>query len=358
MRREAAIQIAAWTQSLSQRQHDAVRRALCKAAADAKWEVRKAVATALGNPELEANRSLERALAALEDDPNGWVREAARAALARRQAPPPDHPGRSDPTLEFVATQVAEFGRRARTPRAAYELAQAVGGRYYRDLSAEIAHEIRTLVTPIQANAQFLQRYLVDNALHDAQTERALGTILERTELLEQLLRDLQEYSGPSRETHHEHGLRELLERAVRLAQDRVAELGGELEQVELELNCTEALWVVGAPLRLRRALANVIANAYQAMDQGGKLTVHATSGGDGMVTVRVSDTGCGMSERDVRAALKRFNTTRKDQGGTGLGLPIVKRIVEELHGGRLLIESTPGSGTTVQIDLPQEEVL
>jgi signal transduction histidine kinase len=104
---------------------------------------------------------------------------------------------------------------------------------------------------------------------------------------------------------------------------------------------------------RLVRALANLVANAYQAMSAGGALHVRGRAIGGASVEVSVSDTGRGMTAEQVEDAMERFRSTRKDEGGTGLGLPIAERIIVEDHGGELTVESTPGEGTRVIVVLP-----
>jgi len=90
-------------------------------------------------------------------------------------------------------------------------------------------------------------------------------------------------------------------------------------------------------------------------MPAGGTLSIAARPV-DRSVELAVRDTGCGMSPEVVEQARLRFRTTRRDQGGTGLGLPIAERIVVGDHGGELLIDSLVGNGTTVTIRLPARQ--
>ena len=98
-----------------------------------------------------------------------------------------------------------------------------------------------------------------------------------------------------------------------------------------------------------RSALLNLLINAVQAMDPGGQLVVRTRPSGLG-VAIELIDTGQGMSEETLAKVFRAFYTTK--QGGSGLGLPTSRKIVEA-HGGTIDIESAPGRGTKVTIWLP-----
>jgi signal transduction histidine kinase len=100
----------------------------------------------------------------------------------------------------------------------------------------------------------------------------------------------------------------------------------------------------------------NLLTNASDAMPSGGTLTVRALPGalenGEAAVVIEFSDTGIGISEEDLPKLWEAFFTTKQEGKGTGLGLPICRRTVEE-HRGTINIESWLGKGTTVRIMLP-----
>jgi signal transduction histidine kinase len=102
-------------------------------------------------------------------------------------------------------------------------------------------------------------------------------------------------------------------------------------------------------PHLLHRVFANLLLNAMQAMPGGGTLNVNAFSE-DGAIAVRVSDTGTGIRE-DFKDKLFKPLFTSKAKG-TGLGLAVVKRIVEA-HGGEIIVESEVGKGSTFTVKLP-----
>ncbi len=102
---------------------------------------------------------------------------------------------------------------------------------------------------------------------------------------------------------------------------------------------------------QLRQAFANIVINACDAMPKGGTLRVHSRFiEAEGVVVVEIGDTGVGIPPEQLTKVLDPFFTTKEK--GTGLGLSVVYGVVER-HGGRLLIDSTPGAGTTVTIRLP-----
>jgi len=99
----------------------------------------------------------------------------------------------------------------------------------------------------------------------------------------------------------------------------------------------------------LSRAIVNLIENALQAMPRGGRLTVRGYAR-DGSVNVEVEDTGMGVSAKDIAHIFEPYFSTKDT--GTGLGLPIARKAIEE-HGGRIEVESRQGVGTVMRVVLP-----
>jgi signal transduction histidine kinase len=104
-----------------------------------------------------------------------------------------------------------------------------------------------------------------------------------------------------------------------------------------------------GDARRLELAFLNLMNNAVDAMPDGGVLTIRATATEDA-IEISIADTGCGIDKADVQNVVKPFFSTKAS--GTGLGLPLVARVVAA-HYGRLHIESEKGEGTTVRVRLP-----
>ena len=101
---------------------------------------------------------------------------------------------------------------------------------------------------------------------------------------------------------------------------------------------------------QLRRVVLNLVRNAYQACGEGGRVLVEVEAAGEGQRRIAVRDNGPGIPEEAVDELFTPFHTTKEK--GSGLGLPLSKQIVEK-HGGSLEIDSQPGEGTSVVIELP-----
>jgi len=114
-----------------------------------------------------------------------------------------------------------------------------------------------------------------------------------------------------------------------------------------------EALWVWCDPPKVQQAIANLIGNALRFTDAGGAVTVEASRSPDGeWVSLSVSDTGRGIDRGDLRRVFERGWQGPMAMRGHGLGLWITRKIVEA-HGGRIAVESEPGSGSTFSLTLP-----
>jgi signal transduction histidine kinase len=126
-----------------------------------------------------------------------------------------------------------------------------------------------------------------------------------------------------------------------------------ERARVKLRTDLDPALPAVNADAdQLWQAMLNLIHNSLEAMPDGGELTVSARHL-DREAVLRVSDTGSGMTDAQVKRVFDPFFTTKS--GGTGLGLALVHQIVSE-HGGRVECESAPGMGSTFALYLPLAE--
>jgi signal transduction histidine kinase len=118
---------------------------------------------------------------------------------------------------------------------------------------------------------------------------------------------------------------------------------------------------VRGDSTKLRQIFINLLSNAVKFTSRGGSVTVSGRRQPDGGFAVIVADTGIGMDERELGVAMEPFgqvqNSLARSYEGTGLGLPLARRMTE-LHGGRLTLRSVKGVGTTVEVSLPASRIL
>lgn len=210
------------------------------------------------------------------------------------------------------------------------------------ELAASIAHEVRNPLAVIVNAVAGLRR----KNLREPDRDMLLDIVDEEAARLNRLVTDLLRFARPVNVNYSPVSLRELANRAQESVDSQYI--------VEINMEDDPALWTVPAdPGLMRLVFDNVIENALQAMPERGRLTIsaeHETSNGTDFVRIDVRDTGEGMDADALRRAVDPFFTTRPS--GTGLGLPIVERIVSA-HGGSVRIQSEPGAGTTVSLLLP-----
>ena len=210
------------------------------------------------------------------------------------------------------------------------------------ELAAVIAHEVRNPLAIIGNAVSGLRKPTISKDDQDT----LLSILDEETSRLNRLVTDLLRYARPVNIQRTHIALRDLLDRTLTLTKSRKP------ITVEFKVEASEPrIW--GDGNLLRQVFDNLIDNAVQAMGSDGILTVRVkamTDEGTDGVAVEIIDTGEGMDTQVRSRARDPFFTTRPS--GTGLGLAIVDRIVDA-HGGRFLIDSRAGEGTTVTVFLP-----
>ncbi|ATB44853.1 ATP-binding protein [Corallococcus macrosporus] len=210
------------------------------------------------------------------------------------------------------------------------------------ELSAVVAHEVRNPLGAIFNSVASLRRIVGP----DSAAVPLLDIVGEESDRLNRIVADLLTFARPPAPPPYAVPLSPLVEDAVRGA---LAEAPG---QVRVEMDLAEDVPSVTVDERMmRQAFLNLAINAVQAMPQGGMLRASVRRAtGTPEVEVQFADSGPGISP-DVRARIfEPFFTTKAK--GTGLGLAVVKRIIES-HQGRVALESQPGQGTTFRLYLP-----
>lgn len=217
-----------------------------------------------------------------------------------------------------------------------------------RQLLSDVAHELRTPLSVIQANLEG-----VLDGLYPADEEH-LGRLLEETAVMARLLDDLQTLStaeAGALKLHRERTEpRDLVETAVSAFSARADEAG-----VALLADLAEGLPVVDVdPIRIGEVLANLLSNAVRHTPAGGEVVVEATEQTEGGVRFSVRDTGRGIAADQLPTVFDRFSKA-PNSPGAGLGLAIAKSLVE-VHGGAIRAESGPG-GATISFVIPAGRV-
>jgi signal transduction histidine kinase len=212
-------------------------------------------------------------------------------------------------------------------------------------LAAEVAHEIKN---PLMV-MQMLVHGMVESSNYTRTQRRDIEVIGEKIQQMNKIVNQvlgLAKNAEPKRDLVQ---VRAMIERLIYFVRPKI-----EQSQIEVRINIDEAVGEVRLDqAQIEQVLLNLILNAIQAMPKGGILQVscrNARVGNQKMLVIEVQDTGVGMSEELQKKIFNSFLTTKSD--GLGLGMAIVRRIVEN-HYGKIEIRSEPGNGTLVRLYFP-----
>jgi signal transduction histidine kinase len=213
-------------------------------------------------------------------------------------------------------------------------------------LAAGVAHEVRNPLNALQINLGILEQEISeivpDRTGHVFEVMRKIAGELRS---LENFVAEFLRFARPPHPVLETVAVRPLLDDLVTFIGPECARKG-----VALSLRCEGGPEAVLADrFQLKHALLNLVLNALQATQAGGEIVVEA-GGSARALDVVVRDTGEGLSDDVLARAFDVFFTTR--EGGTGLGLPIARRIAEA-HGGTLVIRSIPNEGAAATLSLP-----
>jgi len=234
------------------------------------------------------------------------------------------------------------------------ELQRAAHLSFVGELAAGLAHEIKNPLAGIQGGVDILIRRRDKN---DPERE-ALEGMRHEVERIDSTVRALLDRARPRLVSVRASSLTEIVGRAVNLARAQLANATSRGRRISIEFEPPhDRMTIQIDPPQIEDAVLNLIINAIEAADGDGRVTVRiGRSQGDGgeefedEAIVEVSDNGRGISEEDLVRIFNPFFTTRP--GGTGLGLPAVRRIARA-HGGRVEVSSSLGKGSTFTIRLP-----
>ena len=231
------------------------------------------------------------------------------------------------------ATERRELEARLREAQKMESLGRLAGG---------VAHDFNNLLTAILGSVELLKNELPEGSRERAELDEIASSGERAARLTSQLLAFARRQPIALRVVDLAtlvRGMEGLLRRLLR-------------DEIVLELEAGPGPATVrGAAEQLEQVVVNLVVNARDALEHGGRITVATGRAGE-WVQLSVSDTGAGMSEEVQRRAFEPFFTTKPPGQGTGLGLATCYGIVEQ-SGGTIVADSAPGRGTTVRILLP-----
>jgi len=223
------------------------------------------------------------------------------------------------------------------------------------DFLANMSHELRTPLNAIIGFSEVIQKAIM-GPLSERYREYGADIFNSGTHLLGLIndILDLSKLEAGQFELHEEEiDLGEAIEASMRLLEPQA-----EKSKIQLLKAIDQSLALIRADdRRIRQVLINLLSNAVKFTPEGGKVRVSSFRT-DGGLAIAVNDTGIGMTSEEIPKALEKFgqidSKISRQYAGTGLGLPLAKRLIE-LHGGTLTIKSEVNVGTTVTIVLPHE---
>lgn len=214
----------------------------------------------------------------------------------------------------------------------------------WRDIARQIAHEIKNPLTPMKLSVQHLERAWKDQSPKLPETfKRVTQTLITQIDTLSELATEFSSFAKMPAPKYEHFNLYNMI--------DQVVHMQRETFEGSISFNCEEELQIWFDPSYLNRTLTNLVKNAVQAVpeDRFGVIQLTAAVIND-KVMIKVTDNGSGISEEQREKVFMPYFSTKVI--GMGLGLPIVKSMIES-GGGEISFTSTVGIGTTFTILLP-----
>ncbi|WP_245596734.1 sensor histidine kinase [Shimazuella kribbensis] len=221
-----------------------------------------------------------------------------------------------------------------------------------RNLTSDVAHELRTPLATLKSHMEAFEDGIWEPTpvrIHSCQEE------LERLIHLVGDLEQLTNLESPGFTLHkRKENLVEIIQQSVRTMETNFI-----LKNVELVTQIPECVVVFADRNRIAQILINILSNSLKFTSSGGTVIVKVTEG-DNDATILIRDTGIGIPDSEVSKIFERFYRVDKSRsrklGGSGIGLTIVKKLVEE-HKGSIRVESKVGKGTSVFISIPKKDL-
>jgi two-component system, sporulation sensor kinase E len=219
------------------------------------------------------------------------------------------------------------------------------------EMSSGLAHELRNSIGAVLGFAKLLKKGGAD----PESTREIVDGVLNEAMSVESLIQRFLTFAKPFHLKTEKIDVKSVVDECIRILEEKIKK-----NRIELELKSQPNLLMVrGDRLLLRQSFQNLIQNSIEAMPTGGKLSIELRETQpyhqERLIKVEISDTGCGMEEKNLDKIFNPFFTCKEK--GTGLGLSLVKKIIS-LHNGRIEFESRLDKGTTFRIYLLPESKL
>jgi signal transduction histidine kinase len=217
-----------------------------------------------------------------------------------------------------------------------------------RQMTADISHELRTPLTSVATHLEAMMMGIWEP------TQERLNSCHEEILRLTSLVKDLENLTKVESDTLHLNKTEVELKELVETVMDTFL---GELQAKQLSYHIVgEKMVVLADKDRIKQVVLNLISNAVKYTPEGGAITAQIT-GSNVEAAISISDTGIGIPEQEIDRIFERFYRTEKSRsrqtGGAGIGLTIVKSIVEA-HGGTVEVSSKEGDGSIFMIRIPK----
>jgi len=328
----------------------------------------------LGYPPGMAPNSVERYLALVHPDDLGLIGDSLRAVQEGRSysydfrivdahgevrhlhamGTPEFDGGGTAIAVDGIIQDITDRKQMEQALRDARDAAER-GSRAKSEFLANMSHELRTPLNAIIGFSEIMREEILGPVAVPKYREY-LGDINNSAQHLLLIINDILDIArieaGRVELKEARIDLKRMIEECTRMLRGRLSDAGLKLE-TSYE---NGAPWCIGDERLLRQVLLNLTSNAIKFTPSGGRVRIQVGRKVGGELTLAVQDTGIGMTAEEAAMALRPFGQVQgafvRSRDGVGLGLPLAKSFVE-LHGGVLQVDSAPGRGTTVMVNLP-----
>lgn len=217
------------------------------------------------------------------------------------------------------------------------------------ELAASIVHELGNPLSVMNSTLQYVQERLKGR---EDDINKEIDMVVDSIKRMDELLRELCNLTTPELHQFEQGDIHKALSQVLALVSSEARNAN-----IKIKADLAQNLSICWHDTRLiKQVFLNLFKNAIEAMPLGGSLTIRSwfspaeDPGARSKITIEISDTGAGISEEELRFIFKPFYSTKK--GGSGLGLPFCRRVVDA-HRGTICVESVKGKGSTFTIYLP-----